>query len=166
MKILLGLISEEADECEAMIQERDTDDFDISVEDEVMSSSIQENDDDCLSDKDEVEYQKKDPVKKWQIDYNTSTCFTNDYPELTVRSEVDKSISIAPGEGKHPTNILEEIDWDIKSFPVLLPDGKKFASCQKRYNFIRSRLFRSKNYEQGLKICKYCCIHICCCRFY
>ena len=32
-------------------------------------------------------------------------------------------MSIAPGEGKRPTNILEETDWDIKTFPGLHPDG-------------------------------------------
>ena len=35
-----------------------------------------------------------------------------------------KNLSIAPGEGKLPTNILEENAWDLKTFPGLLPDGK------------------------------------------
>ena len=24
---------------------------------------------------------------------------------------------MAPGEGKKPTNVLQEIDWDVKAFP-------------------------------------------------
>ena len=32
-------------------------------------------------------------------------------------------ISVAPGEGKCPSNILQETDWDLKLFPCLLPDG-------------------------------------------
>ena len=33
-------------------------------------------------------------------------------------------MSIAPGEGKLPTNLLEEKDWDLKTFPGLHPDGE------------------------------------------
>ena len=39
-----------------------------------------------------------------------------------MKDENDR-FSIAPGEGKVPTNMLEEKDWDLKSFPCLLPDG-------------------------------------------
>ena len=63
-------------------------------------------------------------MKKWQIEYNKSTCFSNNYPEINYKEDNSSNISIAPGEGKIPTNILEETDWDIKSFPGLLPDGK------------------------------------------
>ena len=53
-----------------------------------------------------------------------STCFSNNYPEISYKDEDDDRFSIAPGEGKHPSNILEERDWDLKSFPCLHPDGK------------------------------------------
>ena len=33
-------------------------------------------------------------------------------------------MSFAPAEGNYPTNILEEKDWDIKSWPMLHPDGR------------------------------------------
>ena len=34
------------------------------------------------------------------------------------------SIQIAPGEGKVPTNILREDNFDVKAFPIHHPDGK------------------------------------------
>jgi hypothetical protein len=71
----------------------------------------------------EEEYIKKDAVKKWQFEYNKSTCFSHNYPEIDFKEDNLKNVSIAPGEGKLPTNILEENDWDLKTFPGLLPDG-------------------------------------------
>ena len=81
-----------------------------------------QNDEISDSDREEEEYQKKDAVKKWQFNYNQSICFSHNYPEIDFREDNSKSISIAPGEGKYPSNILNEKDWDIKSFPTLLPD--------------------------------------------
>ena len=53
---------------------------------------------------------------------------TNNYPEANVDESGYKiannfEYSFAPGEGHHPANILQEKDWDIKSWPYLHPDG-------------------------------------------
>ena len=62
---------------------------------------------------------------KWSFDYEASTAFANDIPEISVPEErKDETVAVAPGEGKKPTNILSEKDWDIKSYPGLYPDGK------------------------------------------
>ena len=74
--------------------------------------------------KEQEDYITHDPVKKWQFQYNQSTCFSNSYPEISYKEVDSERISVAPGEGKYPSNILEEKDWDLKSFPCLLPDGK------------------------------------------
>ena len=85
---------------------------------------------DEIENEEEIEYRTKDPARKWQFDYNASTCFCNDFPELEVREDEptedqnNVAISIAPGEGKIPTDILYEDDWDVKSFPGLHPDGQ------------------------------------------
>ena len=69
----------------------------------------------------------KNHAQKWQFQYNKSTCFSNDFPELDVNendTEFDNEIhAVAPGEVKKPTNILNEEDWDVKSFPGLHPDA-------------------------------------------
>ena len=74
--------------------------------------------------KEEEEYRTKDSVKKWQFEYNRSTCFSNNYPEINYKEDTSEEFSVAPGEGKLPSNILEEKDWDLKSFPCLHPDGQ------------------------------------------
>ena len=81
-------------------------------------------DDNVTEDIEEIEYMTKDSIKKFQFDYNKSTCFSDDYPEINFREDNAVNVSIAPGEGKTPTNNLEEKDWDLKTFPTLHPDGK------------------------------------------
>ena len=68
----------------------------------------------------EEEYVTKDPVRKYQYEYNRTTCMTNKFPE----AESESALNFAPAEGKIPTNILKDDDWDINSFPNLHPTGK------------------------------------------
>ena len=85
--------------------------------------------DDVHDEDEEEEYLKKDPVRKFQFDHNVSTCLTNKFPEMLANDdgeEVQESddFSFAPGEGKTPSNIFMDVDWDIKAWPSLHPDGK------------------------------------------
>ena len=71
----------------------------------------------------------KDTIKKYQFDHNRNTCLTNNFPEACVDvngKEVTshEELIFAPAEGNYPTNILDEKDWDIKSWPILHPDGR------------------------------------------
>ena len=91
------------------------------------------------SEKEEEEYILKDAARKWQFNYNSSTCFSNDFPKLDVHEDTNSENaenitevhSVAPGEGKKPTNILNEEDWDVKSFPGLHPDASMGLSEQR-----------------------------------
>ena len=104
----------------------DIDAKDNEMEDnEVEDNEVEDNEEeDNEIEKKEAEYQKNDPVKKWQFDYNKSTCFSDNYPEIHYNDESKGRLSVAPGEGKCPSSILQENDWDLKSFPCLLPDGE------------------------------------------
>ena len=62
-------------------------------------------------------------MRKYQFDYDMTTCMIPKFPEASPEN-VNKDISFAPGEGKIPTNILKEQDWDIKSFPNIHPTGR------------------------------------------
>ena len=92
------------------------------------SNPLSQNKDanDRLSDDEDEKYEHLDSVKKWQFNYNRSTCFSDNYPEINYKEDKSNVLSIAPGEGKLPTNILEEHDWDLKLFPCLHPNGKFF----------------------------------------
>ena len=85
--------------------------------------SIKRNDNSDLSDEfysesndsddpetDDSEYAlKNDVVRKYHFEYDKSLCLTNKYPE----------ISVAPGEGQKPQDLLRDKDWDIQAFPHL-----------------------------------------------
>ena len=101
----------------------------VKISSEIESCQTQDSD---QSDKEEEEYRRKDFVKKWQFEYNRSTCFSNNYPEINYKEDTSAQLSVAPGEGKLPTNILEEVDWDLKSFPCLHPDGENSLQSQRQ----------------------------------
>jgi len=42
----------------------------------------------------------------------------NKYPEIEA-VDATKDIELAPGEGKTPKDMMQEVDWDIKAFPHL-----------------------------------------------
>ena len=83
---------------------------------------------------DEDHYLENDPVRRWQYTSDENVILGHNFPEIGVDVNMDKvrspkdilneGVSIAPGEGQIPTNILMERDWDVKTFPHLFPDGK------------------------------------------
>jgi hypothetical protein len=46
-----------------------------------------------------------------------STCMVPKFPEA-IPQIPDRELSFASGEGKIPTNILKEDDWDVKIFQI------------------------------------------------
>ena len=52
--------------------------------------------------KEEADYVRLDPVRKFQYDYNKTSCMTNKFPEADYQS----ALSFAPAEGKIPTRFF------------------------------------------------------------
>ena len=100
--------------------------------------------------KDEIEYENSDSVKKWQFPYNKSTCFSNNYPEISYKDDSER-VCIAPGEGKIPSSILEEKDWDLKSFPCLLPDGKNSLHSERKIKLTDQDYFVQRILNKDLR---------------
>ena len=90
--------------------------FDSSSDDE---TELSENELEDLDDEDKKQHANYTSVNQ-QFDYLSSTTYANDCPEI----DVDENVSVAPGEGKKPTNVLLSKNWEVKSFPTLFPDGK------------------------------------------
>ena len=44
--------------------------------------------------------------------------------EKQNKDKASEGITIAPGEGQIPTDILKEDGWLVKTFPQFFPDGK------------------------------------------
>ena len=90
--------------------------------------------------KDEMEYVTKDPIRKYQFDYNKSLCLSHKFPEIDAEDPT-KDIEIAPGEGKRPNDILREKDWDIKAFPHLHnPDGSNGKDHERKVRLTDQRI--------------------------
>ena len=62
------------------------------VTDEINNSqiSMNEKEDNNDSDAEQEEYRTKDAVKKCQFEYNKSTCFINNYPEINYKEDMIK----------------------------------------------------------------------------
>ena len=102
---------------------------------------------------DELEYIEHGAVCKWQ--YTQDVLMDNMFPENQINVQADdnseianieyEGVSVGPGEGQMPTNILAEKDWDMKNFSRRFPNGK--------YGLHHSREQRLTNFQyftQGL----------------
>ena len=118
----------------------------LSQEKNVQNIDIDES---AESETDEDNIRIKDPIRKHQFDHNNNTCLTNNFPEMCVDGNGEKltsdQLEFAPAEGNHPINLLQEKDWDIKSWPALHPDGQ-FGIHHKR----KARLTDQQYFEQRL----------------
>ena len=71
-------------------------------------------------------------LRKHQFIYDEEVCMTDKYPE----------ISVAPGEGQLPENILCSKDWDIKAFPQLHnADGSNGKDAERKIKLTDQRYF-------------------------
>ena len=103
------------------------------VEDEILGEAREEEEECALTDsedededdKDERDYREKDPVKRHQADgYGRSFVLADMFPEIKRPSNYN-AVTIAPGEGSKPKNVLFDEGWEGKAFPDLCsPDGK------------------------------------------
>ena len=53
-------------------------------------------------------------------------------------------MSVAPGEGKIPTDILKEEDWDLKSFPGLQPEGENGLFEKRKVKLTHQQYFEQR----------------------
>ena len=120
-------------------------------EDEVNTEQDDKNDSEnpesgTDDEKDDLEYRTKDPVRKHQFDYDKTTCMAPEFREAIPGSS-DQELKFAPGEGKIPTNILSEEDWDINSFPNLHPTGTNGLHQNRKIEGLSDQQY----FEQRLK---------------
>ena len=104
---------------------------------------------------DELNYVKENPVKKYQFVYDESVCMANKYPEVEA-IDVTKNIEVAPGEGKRPIDMTQEIDLDIKAFPYLYdPNGsngkdeERMSKLSYQFYFIQRILNKDQRFARS-----------------
>ena len=107
----------------------------------------------------EMIYITKDPVRKHQFDQNKHSCMTSNYPEIFLNENGERvthneHLSFAPGEGSYPTNILTEKDWEIKSWPALLPDGLYGLHHKRKVRLTDQQYFIQRILNKDLRFSK------------
>ena len=90
---------------------------------------------DAVLDEDVIE---EDPREKYQFDYNLHTCFQDDHPEIDAE---ERTISLSPGEGKRPTSIIMDDEWDMKTHPFLDPTGQNNMSKKRKFKLRDQQFF-------------------------
>ena len=105
------------------------DDVNITIRQEnskIAAKATKESTDDCSSSdaSDEIE-EDEDNVTKYHFKGSHRSCIMDhDCPEISVihdcipccRCNNTSSYSVAPGEGKMPSNLIRDNDWDINAF--------------------------------------------------
>ena len=135
------------------------------VEDEINLESLdielEENDRKEDMDIEEQETEEKDVVRKYHFNYKTNLGLMPTNPEVFVDNDGNqiKNLNFAPGEGKVPTNFLDDENWDINSWPGLHPDGKFGLHEKRRIRFTSPEIFPTKNIKCRFKICRYTRVH-------
>ena len=108
------------------------------------------------TDEDENDFLVKYTIRRYQFDHNQNTCMTHNYPEAAADDDgriqpIVKDMYFAPGEGHHPANILEEKDWDIQSWPILLPDGNFGLHYPRRVRLTDQQYFCQRIFNKDLR---------------
>ena len=119
--------------------------FDKSSQNVVQPDESSKNQD-C--EEEENEYLEKDVIAKSQFNYNRSTCFGENHPEIAIEENVNDVTQVAPGQGKIPQSILQEENIDVKSFPCLFPNGRNGEGEKKKGKVGRTRILVSTNSQR------------------
>ena len=72
-----------------------------------------------------------------------------------MKSNVSNSdiIAFAPGEGKVPTNILFEENWEPKTFPTYYPDGKNSLDSKRNIKITPQQFFTQRILNNDTRFC-------------
>ena len=125
---------------------------DQNVEMILDKSSYLSNLEEEISSTEEIHYRRNDPIRRYQIDYDESVCLTEKFPEAFTDPENNHEnlqLSVAPGEGHIPQNILTLDNWDALAFPMKHPTGgynlhhKRKRKLSDQYYFVQR--LRNKN---------------------
>ena len=85
------------------------------------------------------------PLRRFQVDYDSSIALTDKFPE----------ISVAPGEGQTPKGMLGDKDIDIKGFPQLHnPDGSNGLSQERLIKLSAQDYFVQRILNVALRFCR------------
>ena len=109
-----------------------------------------------MFDDEDAKYQREDVVQKHKFDYLGTTAMLENFPELHCKADIEdnpanKTTVVAPGQGKVPTNILTEKDWDTRAFPCLHPDGQNGLDSDRGVKLSKQKYFEQRILNEDLR---------------
>ena len=101
----------------------------------------------------EKNYIENDPVQKYQFTgYNESFVMTHKYPETVAQQN---QITIAPGEGQIPKNVLQDENWDLKAFPYLNNlDGSNGMNADREVKLTHQKFFLNRVFNKDKRFAR------------
>ena len=110
--------------------------------------------------REDEEHRTKDPVRKFHFDYDQSIAMTNMHPEATEKDtnqkDTNNMVSLAPGEGSTPLDIMFDKDWDIKSYPHLhQANGSNGLDQEREVKLTSQRYFVNRMNHKEQHFCKF-----------
>ena len=118
----------------------------VEVEDQAVGDSDEGEDEMEIAVEEEEADIQNDPVRRQHFHYNEYSTLVNGHPDVFLDSEGNQvaNLDFAPGEGKKPTSFLDQKDWDHKSWPMLLPDGKFGLNWERKVKLTRQNYFQQR----------------------
>ena len=119
----------------------------VEVEDQAVRDSDDEGEDEMeIAMEKEEEDIENDPVRRQHFNYNEYSTLVNGHPEIFLDNEGNQAadLDFAPGEGKKPTDPQTQKDWDVKSWPLLLPDGRFGLSHDRKVKLTKQNYFQQR----------------------
>lgn len=141
----LRLLQDDKDDIEEDLGKPTTPDQ-TEVEDKAVQDSDEGADEVEIAMEQEEEDIENDPVRRQHFDYNEYSTLVNGHPDIFLDSEGNQvaNLDFAPGEGKKPVNFLDQKDFDIKTWPTLLPDGKFGLSHERKVKLTKQNYFQQR----------------------
>ena len=119
----------------------------IEVDDEAVKASDEEGEDELeIAVEKEEEDIQNDPVRRQHFNYSEYSALVNGHPEIFLDRDGNQraDLTFAPGEGKKPTNFLDQPGWEYKSWPTLLPDGKFGLHHNRKIKLTKQQYFTQR----------------------
>ena len=137
------LTGEGNDNIEDDLEVMPVEDSNINITDEVPN-----HDDEDLETvlENESEDIQNDPIRRQHFNYQENSYLVNAHPEIFLDEEGNQvaDLNFAPAEGKIPNNFLDQKNWDIKSWPILHPDGKFGLDHPRKVKLTKQKYFQQR----------------------
>ena len=142
------------DDIEETMSPRAMEDINDELTDEVLEGDNKDDLEEELAK--EEEDLKNDPVRRQHFNYNANSVLINGHPEIMLDGDGNQvaDLNFAPAEGKVPENFLDQLDWDVKSWPTLHPDGKFGMDHPRKVKLTKQEYFKHRILSKNKKFSK------------